>query len=451
MRRRILVIDDERNFREFLGEALEAEGYAVATAGTARVGLALAMRQPPDVVLLDQNLPDRSGLELVPEFRRLSASPAVIVITAYAAYPRAVEAIKAGAFHYLAKPFEFEELLRTLAQVCSARGPRDEAGESPALASIVGESPAILALKRQVVQVARSPVDTVLVCGESGTGKELVARAIHSASDRAGARMLSVNCAAFTDTLLTSELFGHERGAFTDAREQKKGIFEAAAGGTLFLDEIGELSARDQAALLRVLEQRTVIRVGGTEEVPVDVRVIAATNRPPDRLVTESGFRADLFYRLNIVRLTVPPLRARGDDVLLLAHHFSAAAAARFGVPARAFAPDAQELLRRYAWPGNVRELRNAVERAYAIGTGTHQIAAADLGTATGAPETGPAPPAIPFPEAKRRAIADFERQYVTTALERAAGNISLAARNSGIPRQVFQRLLRKHEVRPTY
>lgn len=449
---RVLIVDDERNFREFLGEALEAEGFAVTRAATARSGLAMAERDLPDYVLLDQNLPDGPGLRILPQLRGLPTAPQVIVLTAYAEFADAVEAVKAGAFHYLAKPFEFSDLLSMLK---SARRPASngDAAEPEALAAIVGESPGIARLKAQLARIARSPVATVLLRGESGTGKELLARALHLLSARASHRLLTVNCATLTETLLMNELFGHERGAYTDARDQKRGLFETAQGGTLFLDEISEMSPRSQAALLRVIEQRTITRVGGTKEIPVDVRVVAATNRSLRERVAEGQFRADLYYRLSVVEIEVPPLRERGDDVVHLARHFAQAMARRYGGEVHRFTAESLDRLRRYPWPGNVRELRNAVERAYAIGTGP-DITPRDLpqdlrsGGAAVAP-AGPAldPGALPFQEAKRRMIDSFEVGYLKSALRRADGNVSRAARDAGVVRQVFQRLLSRHGI----
>ncbi len=456
-----LIVDDERNFREFLGEALEGEGYAVRHAGTARVGLAIARESLPRVVLLDQNLPDRPGLELLPELRRLPVCPVVIVITAHAQIGYAVDAVKAGAFHYLPKPFAFADLLDVLgkAAITGARG-MEAAETSDALQAIVGAGSAIEELKRRVARVASSPVSAVLVQGESGTGKELVAQAIHGASSRAARRFLAVNCAALTDTLLMSELFGHERGAFTDARQLKKGVFELAHGGTLFLDEVSEMGTRAQAALLRTLEQRSVIRVGGSDEIPVDVRVIAATNRDLARHVATGHFRADLYYRLNVVRLDVPALRDRGGDIELLSAHLSRVIAERYAEPPRQFTPEARALVAAYPWPGNVRELRNAIERAYVYGAGP-TITAADLPpevseggptgytsmhTASGA--AGASPPAPNgFQDAKRNVVTQFERTYLLEALSVAGGNVTLAAQRAGVLRQVFQRMLIRHGI----
>lgn len=453
MRPNVLIIDDEHNFREFLGEALETEGYGVQYAPTAKIGLALARRESPAFILLDQNLPDGSGLDLLPKLQAQRLPTTVIVITAYAEFGDAVDAVKAGAFHYLSKPLDFGKLLAILNSASHTSHAPDEEGGSPALASLIGNSQPMRDLKTLVRRVASGPAESILIHGESGTGKELVARALHELSFRASAPMVSVNCAALTETLLMSELFGHERGAFTDAREQRKGVFEAAHGGTLFLDEVGEMGPRSQAALLRALEQRVIRRVGGNRDIPVDLRVIAATNRNLAQLVDDGVFREDLYYRLNVVEIDVPPLRCRGDDVILLARHFSEVLARRYREPVRDLDPDAAARLREYPWPGNVRELRNLVERAYAASS-TPTIQAQALARRRHAsghlPVTVlPAWKDAPFQAAKQEVIDEFERRYLEGILIRAEGNVTRAAADAGLVRQVLQRLLRRHGIDP--
>lgn len=451
VRGRVLIIDDEENFREFLGEALEAEGYGVATASTARGGFEKACEDPPDVVLLDQNLPDETGLMVLGRLQALPVAPAVIMITAYAAYSRAVEAVKAGAFHYLCKPFEFAELMTLVERVTESSAGGRTHDSHPALAPLVGASREMGSLKRRIVQLARSPVATILLQGESGTGKELIARAIHVLSERAEARLVSVNCGALSDSLLMSELFGHEKGAFTDAREQRKGVFEAAHRGTLFLDEISEMGPRTQAAVLRAVEQRVVTRLGGSSEIPVDVRIIAATNSALHRLVDAHEFRADLYYRLNVVTLDVPPLRARTGDVDVLAEYFSRQMAARYGRPVSELPPAVLEALRAYKWPGNVRELRNLIEHAYAVSSGPG-ILWDDLPEPVRARTGVAASPGRYFAEAsfrdaKRHFVREFERNYLSQMLADCGGNVSQAARKAGLHRQGFQRLLGRHGI----
>jgi len=452
-RGRVLIIDDEANFRDFLGEAIQAEGYRVVLAPTARVGLQRARSEPPDVVLLDQNLPDESGLEILEHLHGLPSAPRIIMMTAFAAYPHAVEAVKRGAYHYLQKPFEFDELLRLLDSAAGDSPAWADRDEHPALAALVGVSEEIRALKRQVVQIAQSPVATVLIQGESGTGKELIARAIHSLSQRAKHRLVAVNCAALSDTLLLTELFGHEKGAFTDAREQRMGVFEAAHRGTLFLDEVSEMGPRTQAAVLRALEHRAITRVGGTAEIAVDVRIIAATNSPLERLVSAGQFRSDLYYRLNVVKLELPPLRSRRCDIPVLARYFSRQVALRYGEPVREIPHAVLNRLEEYSWPGNVRQLRNAIERAYAVRTGPYitlesmppEIAALEGGGS--GYRTDSSFRGMTFADAKRRFVARFERDYIRHVLAEANGNISRAARLAGIHRQALQRLLARHKI----
>lgn len=444
---RVLIIDDERNFRDFLAEALRAEGFDVTSAATARAGIAAARKESPNVVLLDQNLPDQSGLDLLPELRSLAVDPVVIVLTAHADYTRAVEAVKAGAFHYIMKPFDFSKLLSTLAAASVASPSEGEDADEPeALAKIIGSSGAISELKWEISRVARSPVATVLLCGDSGTGKELVARAIHDLSDRTDQPMISVNCGALTETLLMSQLFGHEKGAFTDASSEKEGVFEAANHGTLFLDEVAEMGPGAQAALLRVLEQRVITRVGGVKEIPVDVRIIAATNRQLDSNVAAGQFREDLFYRLNVVELKIPPLRQRGTDVLQLARHFSRSTAHEYGEEPRELTPEVEHHLLTHEWQGNVRELRNVIERAYVVGK-TGEIEAGDLPLRSPRSSSPVATPDLDleFKTAKQRVVERFEISYLTTNLRRAGGNVTRAAELSGLHRQGFQRLLTRH------
>ena len=450
MRRpRFLIIDDERNFREFLGEALEVEGYGVTQAATARAGLALARQELPQIVLLDQNLPDGSGLDLIHDLRGLPSNPVIIMITAYAGYDSAVRAVKAGAFHYLNKPFGFPDLLDVVAEACIAFPALGEPAELELLGALVGAHPRMEQVKQRIARIARTPVSTVLICGESGTGKEVVAQAMHRASDRAPSRMVCVNCAALTESLLMDELFGHEKGAFTDARNQREGVFEHAHGGTLFLDEISEMGARAQAALLRVLEQRCVRRIGGTAEIPVDVRVLAATNTNLEEQVARGHFRSDLYFRLNVVQVELPPLRERRSDVAILANHFSRVLAARYNEPVRSITPESLALLAGYDWPGNVRELRNVIERAYIVGSGpdiTPDLVADQLRTGRRRASAPPiADASRPFQELKREVLDDFERSYLESALARAGGNITQAAEEAGMLRQVFQRMLARH------
>jgi DNA-binding NtrC family response regulator len=313
-------------------------------------------------------------------------------------------------------------------------------------------------LRLKVRQIAKSPVPAVLLQGETGTGKEVVARAIHHVSERCEGPLVSVNCAALTETLLMSELFGHEKGAFTGALQRRKGVFETAHGGTLFLDEISEMGVLAQAALLRVLEQRTITRVGGVEEIPVNVRIIAATNGSIPQLIKEGRFREDLYYRLNIVQVSIPPLRERGEDIIVLANHFLNRLATSYEQPRRMLTPEVEALLCSYPWPGNVRELRNVFERLYVFGD-KQDISSADLPSRIRL-AVSPAPRMddngidhtdalfnVPFQLAKQIIIERFEQRYLKYNLARESGNISRAAERSGMIRQSFQRLMSRYDL----
>jgi two-component system, NtrC family, response regulator AtoC len=452
MRARVLIVDDEANFRDFLGEAIQAEGYDVFLASTACIALDRARAVEPDVVLLDQSLPDEDGLYVLDNLNRLPVAPRVIMMTAFAAYPTAVAAVKKGAFQYMQKPFEFDDLLQVLRDAVDLAPVQSQCDDHPALAELVGVSDEMRALKRQLLQISRSPLSTVLIQGESGTGKELIARAIHALSGRASDRLVSVNCAALSDSLLVSELFGHEKGAFTDARSMRKGVFEAAHRGTLLLDEVSEMGPRAQSAVLRTLESRSVTRVGGTAEIPVDVRVLAASNSLLERLVSAGQFRHDLFYRLNVVKLEVPALRNRVSDIPVLANYFCRRMAARYSSAPRTIPEGVLARFNDYTWPGNVRELRNAIERAYALNVGP------EIDCSALPPEIAGVPPAFSagldlsvggmnYRDAKKRLIDSFERAYLQRLLADAGGNVSQAARAAGLHRQAFQRLLSRCHV----
>jgi len=366
----VLIVDDEKNMRLSLETVLTDEDYAVMAVESAEQGLALLEREKFLLVISDAHQTGISGYELLEQVRKKWPDLPMLVITAYATPKLAVEAIKAGAIDYLAKPFEPEELLhavdrcaeryRLLRENAALRARSSEAAE---ISQIIGDCPRMQELRRLIQTVAVSNA-TVLILGESGTGKELIAGALHSLSARRQANYIRINCAAIPETLLESELFGHEKGAFTGAIKQKPGRVEEADGGTIFLDEIGDMSRPLQAKLLRFLEDGTFSRVGGTEELHVDVRLIAATNRDIVEAIRQNQFREDLFHRLNVVQFHSPPLRERGNDVLLLADHFLKIFGAAMNKPLRRIAPAAQQKLLTHHWPGNVRELRNVVERA---------------------------------------------------------------------------------------
>src|SRR5687768_5198804 len=375
----LLVVDDEKNMRLSLETIMSEEGYQYRAADSAEEALKLLGQEEFFMVITDARLGGMSGYELLGKMRQKYPNLPVLMITAYATPKLAVEAIKAGAIDYLAKPFAPEELLHAVAR-CAERHKllmenaalKARAGESYRLDQIIGESPRMKELK-QLIQTVAPTHATVLILGESGTGKELIAGCLHSLSKRSTGHYVRINCAAIPELLLESELFGHEKGSFTGALRQKYGRVEEADGGTIFLDEIGDMSRPLQAKLLRFLEDGTFTRVGGNQELKVDVRLIAATNRDIIEAIRQNQFREDLFHRLNVVQLCPPPLRERGADILLLAEHFLKVFNTSMGKHIRGIAPGARQKLLSHHWPGNVRELRNAMERAVILET-THDI-----------------------------------------------------------------------------
>ncbi|MBP7677019.1 MAG: sigma-54-dependent Fis family transcriptional regulator [Thermoanaerobaculia bacterium] len=413
---RLLVVDDEPSFRALLRDILEGAGHGVTEARDGAEALAFLERTAFDLVLTDRRMPAVDGLELLRRIRARTSPPPVVVLTAHGSIPEAVEAVRLGAADYIAKPLPSPE---ALVDLVASLLPREDDGE------IVTADPAMKELLDLVDRVAPRDV-AVLVTGESGAGKELVARRLHARSPRANGPFVAVNAAALPETLAESELFGAERGAFTGADQARAGRFEEASGGTLFLDEVGELPLALQSKLLRVLEERVVRRLGGSRDLPVDVRLVAATNRDLTRETEEGGFRQDLFFRLAVVVVNVPPLRERPDDVPLLARHFAERLAERHGVPVPSLTDDALAALSAHAWPGNVRELRNVLERSVVVRGGA-PIRTADLGLA---------PAAAPLDRAHR------EREALLAALRRTRGKREEAARLLGISvRTLYYRL----------
>lgn len=368
---RVLIVEDESLIRWSLRQKFEERGFRVTEAENAREALEAIDDGIFDLIMLDYKLPDMTGLDILRKLRDKENDAVVIMMTAYSTIESAVEAIKLGAFDYIAKPFQMDQLMFTIDKALETTQLRREVRELRrhlqeefGIDAIIGQDASMLKLFDMITQVARTGVSTVFLRGETGTGKDLVARVIHHNSDRAGAPFVNVTCTALSESLLESELFGHERGAFTDAKSQKKGLFELADGGTVFLDEVGDMPAALQAKLLRFLEERRFRRVGGTKEIGVDVRVISATNRDLEKAIEEGQFRRDLMYRLNVVTVYLPPLRARGEDIKLLTQHFVARFATDFKKPVTKVSDSAYERLNGYSWPGNVRELRNVIERA---------------------------------------------------------------------------------------
>jgi DNA-binding NtrC family response regulator len=452
---RILVVEDEAALRLALSGLLRREGYDVVLASSYREAEAALATDSFDLVLTDLALGrDGSGLEVLAASRARREEVPVIVITAHGSEKVAVEAMRKGAAHYVPKPFDNDELrlvvARELDRTRLAREHRlllERIAREQGLGAMIGTGPAMRRVFDTITRVAETDLG-VLVRGESGTGKELVARALHEASPRSKKPLVAVNCAAIQAELVESELFGHERGAFTGADARRAGRFEAAAGGTIFLDEIGDMPLATQAKVLRVLEARTFERVGGTTTLAADARVVAATHRDLEEDVREQRFREDLYYRLRVIEIVVPPLRERREDVPALAVLFAQRLAEKIGRPPRPFSEAALAALTEYAWPGNVRELRHTVEQAVVLAPG-EAIEAADLALprelAPGVPrpETGAS-----FAEAKERAIEAFERAWIAEALERHGGNVSRTAAAIGLARQSLQQKLRELGLR---
>ncbi|MCK4343033.1 MAG: sigma-54-dependent Fis family transcriptional regulator [Phycisphaerae bacterium] len=371
MKIRVLIVEDEELIRWSLRQRFEERGYQVVEVETGQAALDAFDEGLFDLILLDYRLPDMTGLDVLRGVREVDHDTVVIMMTAYSSIETAVEAIKLGAFHYITKPFQISQLLLTVDKALETTKLRREVRELRrqmkqefGMEAIIGRDASMLRLFEIIKQVSRTGVSTVFLRGETGTGKDLVARVIHHNSDRAVNSFVNITCTALSESLLESELFGHERGAFTDAKLQKKGLLELADGGTVYLDEVGDMPPALQAKLLRFLEERRFRRVGSTKEISVDVRVMAATNRDLEQAIAGGQFRRDLMYRLNVVSIHLPPLRARGDDLHLLTQHYVAKFASEFRKPIVKISEDARERLRNYTWPGNVRELRNVLERA---------------------------------------------------------------------------------------
>jgi two-component system response regulator PilR (NtrC family) len=450
--KRILIVDDEQSMRELLAILLKKEGFEVVTAGSRAEAAAALARGTVDMVLTDVRLPDGDGIEVLRHVKAAAPETGVIVMTAYGTTETAVAARKLGAAAYVLKPFDVDELRIVIRDTLAARDLREEnvrlkreVGERYGLDRLIGVSSAMASLFEMIRAIAPAS-SSVLITGESGTGKELVARAVHALSPRADGPFVSLNCGALPDTLLESELFGHMKGAFTDAHQTKKGLFEVAHGGTLFLDEVGEMSPSMQVKLLRALQERKIRRVGGTEELDVDVRVISATNGPLEDLIREKRFREDLFYRLQVIPIHTPPLRERREDIPLLAEHFLRRFAEQMGKKVVKVSDEAMEDLRRYTWPGNVRELENVVERAVALET-TEAVLPERLPEAIRHPSEAGAVPAIGPGFSLDACLLSLEARLLLEALGKARGDRAQAARLLGVTPRSLRYLLHKHAV----
>ena len=468
----VLVVDDERTLARAIKAFLSESGYEAEVAGDAEQALRLLETMRPDVIFCDVRLPGMDGIELLRRIREFDPAIPVIMMTAHGTIEGAVEAVKLGAFDYLKKPVDLEELKlladrarenSKLKQELSYYRRRD-AARNDSLAGVIGESPAMRAVLDQARQIAAlEETPPVLITGETGTGKGLVARTIHAASSRGGKPFIEVNCTALPATLMEAELFGHERGAFTDAKESRMGLFEAAEGGFLFLDEVGDLELALQGKLLKAVEERTVRRVGGIRDRQIDVRILAATNRDLERETQREQFRRDLYFRLAVIILELPPLRERGADVLLLASHYLDRYNAKYGKKVRQVDQRSRDLLLAYPWPGNVRELSHVIERAVLWSRGPvldveHLSLATPAATAP-APEpaagTPPAPaaPAGPITQESPSLppagvdLESWERALIEQALREADGNQTRAAQRLGISRDTLRYRLKKYGI----
>ncbi len=446
---RVLIIEDEHLIRWSLRQKFEARGYQVAESETGAAGLAALEEEQFDLLMLDYKLPDMTGLDVLGKIREKDKDIVVIMMTAFSSIESAVDAMKLGAYDYVTKPFDMDQLLRTTGKALETTKLRREVRElrrhmqqTFGFDRIIGDSPLMAELYGLLDRVAMSSSSTLFLRGESGTGKDLFARIIHYNSDRAGRPFMNITCTALSETLLESELFGHEKGAFTDAKSAKRGLFELSDGGTIFLDEVGDMPLNLQAKLLRFLEERTFRRVGGTTEISVDVRLIAATNRDIERAIEEGAFRGDLMYRLNVIPIDLPPVRERGNDIKLLAQYFVDQFAKDFKKPVTDITKGAYDKLFDYAWPGNVRELRNVMERAVLLcdkdAIGPEDIMIGRAGYAS------PANPATFVLPADGINIHELENDLLRQALARAGNNKTQAAKLLRLSRDAFRYRLEK-------
>ncbi|MDO8462193.1 MAG: sigma-54 dependent transcriptional regulator [Deltaproteobacteria bacterium] len=458
MKPKILIIDDEEIIRKALDRYLTSLGYEVMTAEDGEQGIALIRQSMADVALIDMMMPKMSGIEVVRRFKEIAPSLLPIVMTAYGTIPSAVEAVKAGAYHYLTKPFELEDIGLLIAKALEHRSLREENKELKKqirskyrLENILGVSREIQEVLQLITKVAASD-STVLILGESGTGKELVARAIHYNSPRAEKPLIPVNCGAIPEELLESELFGHMRGSFTGAIANKPGRFESADKGTIFLDEIGDMSPKLQVKILRVLQERRFEPVGSTKSREVDVRILAATNKNLEEAVRKGQFREDLFYRLNVIPIQIPPLRERKSDIPIFVKHFTALFNKESSKSINGFSDEAMHRLMQYNWPGNVRELENLVERVVILkGTGTIQVEdlpphllgeqATDFFSGVNIPDKG-----ISF----KTLVSDFESELIMKALQKTGGNKNKAAALLKLNRTTLVEKIKKKQLEKT-
>jgi DNA-binding NtrC family response regulator len=454
----VLIVEDEEGVRSALAKRLKMSGYVVEVAATGAEGLKHLGEGGTDLVLLDYRLPDADGLEILEKIRRQWPDVFTVMMTAYTIIEIALQAMRLGAFDFVSKPFSLDEMMVRVEKALEAKRLRNEVDrarrtqiEEFGFDRLVAQSPKMLEIINLLKHLSESEARTLLLQGESGTGKDLAAKVVHFHSTRSGRPFMNITCTALPETLLESELFGHERGAFTDARQQKQGLFELADGGTIFLDEIGDMPAALQAKLLRFLEEKAFRRVGGVKDIQVNVRIIAATNRNLRGLVTEGRFREDLFYRLNVFPVTLPPLRERPEDIPLLAEHFVRQYSREFRKEVRSIDPATYAAMRAYNWPGNVREMKNVIERAMLLAQGD-RLTVADLPTELNAPAavtpgTRVSVDGLTFgPDGID--IHEVERMLVQKALEHTGGNQSRAAAVLHLSRDQLRYRMQKYGLK---
>lgn len=458
---KILIIDDEAFIRENVSRILSEEGYHVCQAATMREAGEQVSSGEIDLALLDLNLGSEKGIDVLKVLKELDPELLVIIITGFGSVESAVDALKMGAFHYMKKPFKADALrvvvklaLQTQTLKREVRNLKRADSCLPGRSPMIGKSKPFRDVIDQVREIARIP-STVLITGESGTGKELVARAIHDLSDRRDAAFVAINCASIPASLLESELFGHEKGSFTSATGRKTGLFEEAHHGTIFLDEIGEMDMAMQAKLLRVLQERTIRRVGGIKDITIDVRIVAATNRNLLDKIAAGSFREDLFYRINVFPITIPPLRERTDDISIIAAYFLDTFSRSFGRDFKSLSPEAAQLMADYRWPGNIRELRNVIERICIMNYGPdllpehlpqeiRGIPPANISSALHQP---PHNSLLPADCGLDDAVMNFEKNLIRTALEKNGGNVLQTAATLKIPRGTLRYKMDKYEI----
>jgi DNA-binding NtrC family response regulator len=454
MSRAILVIDDEKTIRWSLGEALEDEGYRVFSAETGEKGEELFKKKSPDLVLLDYKLPGNNGLEVLKALKEADRSIPVIMMTAYGEIETAVEAMKAGAYDFILKPFSLEKLKVEIKNALEVERLKNEvtylrtrSSSKSIFKDFIGNSEVMKDIFSKIRKIGQSKANTILVTGESGTGKELVARAIHACSHDEPRPFMEINCASVPETLLESELFGYEKGAFTDAKSRKKGLVELAEGGTLFLDEIGEMGITLQARLLRVIENKTFRRVGGVQDLRVNTRIISATNRDLEKEIAEKNFRKDLYYRLKVIPIYIPPLRERKEDIPLLVNHFIERFNRELGKQVQPASKELIETLMVYDWPGNVRELKNVIERAMLLDAENEILISHMPPEISGGKKGGETRKSAQLAQSfYPMTLKEMERIQIEKTLAQTGGNKSKAANILGISRQTLREKLKSFQ-----